>query len=224
LTRLCGSGRWPPRRVKGELATHNHGKERVMKSFAVVLTVAFAATLAWAVPQDKKPVNKMCPVMPDHKIDSKVSVMHKGKVIGLCCTDCAKKWGNGAAWEKNIKEDYGTPDLPEGADSVKGAIEGGKAGGYMVAAFFADKSAKSEAFMKLFLDAGVNPEIMNCAFGKIEFKKDSEEAKHYKVTAAPTLLLIDPTKEPAVVLKTITSGTPKTLLKDIQDAREKVGK
>ena len=41
-----------------------------MKSFAVVLTVAFAATLAWAVPQDKKPVNKMCPVMPDHKIDS----------------------------------------------------------------------------------------------------------------------------------------------------------
>jgi len=192
-----------------------------MKHF---LAAVIAATLAWAVPQDKKPVNKMCPVMPDHKIDSKVSVMHKGKVIGLCCTDCAKKWGNGAAWEKNIKEDYGTPDLPEGADTVKGAVEGGKAGGYLVAAFFADKSAKSEAFMKLFLDAGVNPEILNCAFGKVEFKKDSEEAKHYKVTAAPTLLLIDPTKDPAVVLKTITGGTPKTLLKDIQEAREKVGK
>jgi|SRR5688572_14571749 len=203
-----------------------------MKHFAVVLAVAFAATLAWpvlsrvegAVPQDKKPVNKMCPVMPDHKIDSKVSVMHKGKVIGLCCTDCAKKWGNGAAWEKNIKEDYGTPDLPEGADSVKGAVEGGKAGGYLVAALFADKSAKSDAFMKLFLDAGVNPEILSCAFGKIEFKKDSEEAKKYKVTAAPTLLLIDPTKEPALVLKTITSGTPKTLLKDLQEAKEKLGK
>jgi hypothetical protein len=195
-----------------------------MKLFAAVLAVAFAATLASAVPQDKKPVNKMCPVMPDHKIDSKVSVLHKGKVIGLCCTDCAKKWGNGAAWEKNIKEDFGTPDLPEGADSVKGAVEGGKAGGYLVAALFADKSAKSEAFMKLFLDAGVNPEILNCAFGKVEFKKDSEEAKHYKVTAAPTLLLIDPTKETPVVLKTITSGTAKTLLKDIQEAREKLGK
>ena len=196
-----------------------------MKHFIAAITaVAFAATLAWAVPQDKKPVNKMCPVMPDHKIDSKVSVLHKGKVIGLCCTDCAKKWGNGAAWEKNIKEDYGTPDMPEGAETVKGAVEGGKAGGYLVAALFADKSARSEAFMKLFLDAGVNPEILNCAFGKVEFKKDSEEAKHYKVTAAPTLLLIDPTKEPAVVLKTITSATPKTLLKDIQEAREKLGK
>jgi len=78
--------------------------------------------------------------------------------------------------------------------------------------------------MKLFLDAGVNPEILNCAFAKVDFKKDSEEAKLYKVTAAPTLLLIDPTKEPAAVLKTITSATPKTLLKDIQEAREKVGK
>ena len=193
-------------------------------SIAVVLAVAFAATLAWAVPQDKKPVNKMCPVMPDHKVDSKTQVVHKGKVIGLCCTDCAKKWGNGAAWEKNIKEDFGTPDMPEGADSVKGAVEGGKAGGYLVAALFADKSAKTEAFMKLFLDAGVNPEILNCAFGKVEFKKDSEEAKRYKVTAAPTLLLIDPTKETPVVLKTITSGTPKTLLKDLQEAKEKLGK
>lgn len=204
-----------------------------MKRFAaVVIAVAFTVTLAWLVPsgaegappQDRNPVNKMCPVMPDHKIDSKVSVMHKGKVIGLCCTDCAKKWGNGAAWEKNIKEDFGTPDMPDGADSVKGAIEGGKAGGYLVAAFFADKSAKSEAFTKLFLDAGVNPEILGCAFGKIEFKKDAEEARKYKVTAAPTLLLIDPTKEPAVVLKSITSGTPKTLLKDLQEAKEKLGK
>ena len=191
---------------------------------AVVLAVAFAATLAFAVPQDKKPVNKMCPVMPDHKIDSKISVVHKGKVIGLCCTDCVKKWGNGAAWEKNIREDYGTPDMPEGADSVKGAIEGGKAGGYLVAAFFADKSARREAFTKLFLDAAVNPEILGCAFGRIEFKKDNEEAKKYKVTAAPTLLLIDATKEPPVVLKTITGGTPKTLLKDLQEAKEKLGK
>jgi hypothetical protein len=195
-----------------------------MKRLTISLLAAVAAVTLAAAFQEKKPVNKMCPVMTDHKVDTKVTVIHKGKVIGLCCTDCAKKWGNGAAFEKNIKEDYGTPDMPEGAETVKGAVEGGKAGGYMVAALFADKTAKTEAFMKLFLDAGVNPEILNCAFAKVDFKKDSEEAKLYKVTAAPTLLLIDPTKEPAAVLKTITSATPKTLLKDIQEAREKVGK
>ncbi len=43
------------------------------------------------------------------------------------------------------------------------------------------------------------------------------------MTAAPTLLLIDPTKEPAAVLKTITAATPKTLLKDLQDAKAKLG-
>ena len=138
-----------------------------MKRLTISILAAVAAVTLAAAFQEKKPVNKMCPVMTDHKVDTKVTVVHKGKVIGLCCTDCAKKWGNGAAFEKNIKDDYGTPDMPEGADSVKAAIEGGKAGGYLVAAFFADKSAKSEAFMKLFLDAGVNPEILSCAFGKI---------------------------------------------------------
>jgi hypothetical protein len=195
-------------------------KNLIRASLAVVAAACVAA-FAW---QEAKPVNKMCPVMPDHKIDSKVTVTYKGKVIGLCCTDCAKKWNGGAAYAANIKEDYGTPDMPEGADSAKGAIEGGKAGGYLTAVLFADRTPKSEAFMKLFLDPAVNPEILNCAFGKVEFKKDSEEAKKYKVTAAPTLLLIDPTKEPAAVLKTITSATPKSLLKDLQESREKLGK
>jgi len=188
------------------------------------LAAVFVAGLAWGA-QQAKPVNKMCPVMPDHKVDVEVTVQYKGKVVGLCCTACQKKWNaNPGGYAANVKEDFGAPDMPDGANNVKGAIESGKAGGYLVAVVFADKTPKSDAFLKLFLDAGVNPEILNCAFGKVEFKKDSDEAKLYKVTAAPTLLLIDPTKEPAAVVKTITSATPKTLLKDLQDAREKLGK
>lgn len=186
---------------------------------------AFFAGVAWGA-QNAKPVNKMCPVMTEHKIDVEVTCTYKTKIIGMCCSACQKKFNaNPGAYAANIKEDYGTPDLPEGATSVAGAIEGGKAGGYLVAVVFVDKSAKSEAFQKMFLDAGVNPEITGCAFGRVEFKKDSEEAKLYKVTAAPTLLLIDPnSKEPGAVLKAITGGTPKTLLKDLQDAKAKLGK
>jgi hypothetical protein len=191
---------------------------------AAGLAAAFVAALASA--QDaKKPVNKMCPVMMDHKVDVEVTVAYKGKIIGLCCTACEKKWNaNPGGYAANVKEDFGAPDMPEGAATVKDAIEGGKAGGYLTAVIFSDKSAKSDAFLKLFLDPGVNPEILGCAFGKVEFKKDSEEAKTYKVTAAPTLLLIDPTKQPAALLKTITSATAKSLLKDLQDAKEKLGK
>jgi len=182
------------------------------------------AGIAWGA-QQAKPVNKMCPVMPDHKVDVEVTVQYKGKSIGVCCTACQKKWNaNPGAYAGNIKEDFGAPDMPDGANSVKGALDSGKAGGYLVAVVFVDKTPKTDAFMKVFLDAGVNPEIQNCAFGKVEFKKDSDEAKAYKVTAAPTLLLLDPTKEPAAVLKTITAPNPKTLVKDLQEAREKLGK
>jgi hypothetical protein len=191
---------------------------------AVGLSAAFVVTLA-AAQDAKKPVNKMCPVMTDHKVDVEVTVSYKGKLVGVCCTACQKKWNaNPGAYAANVKEDFGAPDMPEGATTVKDAIEGGKAGGYLTAVLFADKSAKTDAFLKLFLDPGVNPEILGCAYGKIEYKKDSEEAKTYKVTAAPTLILIDPTKQPAAVLKTITSATAKSLLKDLQDAKEKLGK
>lgn len=35
-----------------------------------------------------RPVNKMCMVQPDDKIDPKVTYVYKGKVYGFCCTDC----------------------------------------------------------------------------------------------------------------------------------------
>jgi hypothetical protein len=191
--------------------------------FAAGVAVFIAGVAVGA--QNAKPVNKMCPVMMDHKVDVEVTVLWKGKVVGVCCTACQKKWNaNPSAYAANVKEDFGAPDMPDGATSVAGAIEGGRAGGYLVAVVFADKSAKTDAFMKMFLDSGVNPEILGCAFGKVEFKKESDEAKLYKVTGAPTLLLIDATKEPPTLIKSITAGTPKTLLKDIQDAKAKLGK
>lgn len=188
------------------------------------LAAGVLAGIAWSA-QSTPPVNKMCPVQTDHKVDVEVTVVYKGKVIGLCCTDCQKKFNqNPGAFAAKIKEDYGSPDMPEGAATAKEAIDGGKAGGYLVAVVFVDKSPKSEAFLKLFVDPGVNPEILSCAFGKVDFKKDSEEARKFKVTSAPTLLLIDPTKDPAAVVKSMTSATPKGLLKDLQDAKEKLGK
>ena len=106
---------------------------------AVGLSAAFVVTLA-AAQDAKKPVNKMCPVMTDHKVDVEVTVSYKGKLVGVCCTACQKKWNaNPGAYAANVKEDFGAPDMPEGATTVKDAIEGGKAGGYLTAVLFADK-------------------------------------------------------------------------------------
>jgi YHS domain-containing protein len=35
-----------------------------------------------------RPVNTMCPIMSDNKIDPAVTFVYKGKVYGFCCSDC----------------------------------------------------------------------------------------------------------------------------------------
>ena len=70
----------------------------------------------------------------------------------------------------------------------------------------------------------IKPEIENCAFAKVEFNKDAPEAKLLKVTAANTLVLVDPRKDPATVIKALTSGGPPVLLKEIQAARKEMEK
>ena len=51
---------------------------------------------------NKKPVNKMCPVEPEHEADPTVTTTHKGKLIGLCCQDCIKTFT--ANPEKYVKK------------------------------------------------------------------------------------------------------------------------
>lgn len=36
-----------------------------------------------------KPVNEFCPIQKGNEIDAKITVVHDGKVIGFCCTECA---------------------------------------------------------------------------------------------------------------------------------------
>ena len=49
---------------------------------------------------------------------------------------------------------------------------------------------------------------MGVAYASVAYEKDSEEAKKYKVTAAPTLLVLDPRPEAPKELKKLTSGAP----------------
>lgn len=35
-----------------------------------------------------KPINKFCPLEPDHEIDPKVTTVYQNKTIGFCCADC----------------------------------------------------------------------------------------------------------------------------------------
>ena len=73
-------------------------------------------------------------------------------------------------------------------------------------------------------DASLDESFGNVFFASVEFKKDGEDAKKYKVTAAPTLLILDPRGEAPKELKKITSGGPKAVKDAIAAAIKSMAK
>jgi len=191
---------------------------------ACAMALALVGGLAWTQAA-KKPVNRKCPLKPDVRVDPAQTVVYNGKVIGLCCSDCTDKWKkNPAAYAGAVKEDAHLPAEPEGFAALKDALDAAKGGGYVAIVFFADKGAASQALLKVVSDPSLTEEIGNCAYVRVDYKKDSEDAKKLGVTSAPTLLLIDATGEQPKELKKLTTATAKTLLKDLQDAAKKMEK
>lgn len=49
------------------------------------------------------PVNKVCPMMPDHPVKEKkpTTVAWKGKTVGFCCGDCVDGWNKLSDAEKD---------------------------------------------------------------------------------------------------------------------------
>lgn len=57
-------------------------------------------------------------------------------------------------------------------------------------------------------DPSLDESFGNVFFSSVEYKKDGEDAKKYKVTSAPTLLILDPRGEAPKELKKLSSGGP----------------
>ena len=111
------------------------------------------------------------------------------------------------------------PQWIEGADA---AVDAARTGTKPAVLFFQDDKPRSKLFQNLFSDPTFGADLYEkAAFGKVEFKKDSEECKKWKVTEAPVVLIIDPSGE-GKVLKTVKGGTPKALRKEIEDAVKKL--
>lgn len=198
--------------------------KRISRWTAVGLAVALVAGLAAAQQAGKKIVNRKCPLKTDSRVDPQQTVVYNGKIVGFCCSECVDKWKkNPAAYAAAVKEDAHLPVEPEGYTDVKAALEAGKGGGYLVVALYVPKGGKS-ALLTAISDPSIEADISNCAFAKVEFSKDSEDAKVLKVTAANTLVFVDPRPEPVKIIKTLTSGGAAVLLKELQAARKEMEK
>ena len=197
---------------------------RMSKWAGAAFVVALAAGLAAAQDAGKKIVNRKCPLKPDARVDTAQTLEYKGKLVGFCCSDCTDKFkANPGAYAAAIKEDAHLPEEPEGFASAKEALEAAKGGGYLCVILFVPKGGKS-SLLTAISDASIKPEIENCAFAKVEFNKDSAEAKQLKVSAANTLVLVDARPEMPKVIKSLTTGGAAAVLKEIQAARKEMEK
>ncbi len=199
-----------------------------MKSFAryaaPAAALALLAGLAWAQAQ-AKPINRKCPLKPDVRIDPAQTVTYKGKVIGLCCSDCTEKFKkNPEAYMGAVKADAHLPMEPSGLASAKAALDSGKSGPYLCVLLFAGKDAKTQGLIKALSDPSVDGDLGGCAYAKVEFKKDSDEAKLLNVSAAGTLVIVDPTQDPPKVIKSLGAASPASLIKELQAGKKAMEK
>lgn len=89
---------------------------------------------------------------------------------------------------------------------------------------FADKTPKTDAFLKVLSDPALADAFPKVAYAKVDFDKDSEDAKKWKVTAAPTLVLLDASGDEPKPVKSVRSGSAASIRKDFEDAAKKLGK
>ncbi len=187
------------------------------------LAVALGGGLAWT--QARKPINRKCPIKPDVRVDPAITVVHNGKLIGLCCTDCVDTWKkNPAGHFGAVKADAHLPQEPEGYTGAKEALEAGQGGPYLVVILFADKTPKTAALLKAVSDPNAEAEVAKCAYARVDFKADSAEAKLLSVTAGGTLVFVDPVPTPPKVLKSLTAATPAQVIKEVKDGMKALKK
>lgn len=103
------------------------------------------------------------------------------------------------------------PVARTGLGSAEEALKAGKDGSKPVVLLFGDAGPKTKLFSEMLGDPSLDDSFGGVFYASVEYKKDGEEAKKYKVTAAPTLLILDPRGEAPKELKKLTSGAPPTV-------------
>lgn len=150
----------------------------------------------------------------DKKTQEAVKARGAGEVI-ILDPDGAELYRGGvanpagveAAMESALKKYSDRPIAWEALDAK--ALDEAKASGKLALVAFYDP-ARDEAALKMLEDRTLVRLHDSFRFLRVEFKRDSEAAKAWGVTSSPTLLAVDPRKDPGAkaVLETVTGKKP----------------
>jgi hypothetical protein len=111
-----------------------------------------------------------------------------------------------AAWIRSGARN--SPPPRPALSSSEEAMKAGKDGTKPVVLFFGDAGAKSKLFLEMLGDPSLDDSFGGVAYAAVAFDKTSDESRKLKVTAAPTLLVLDPRGEAPKELKKLAGGSP----------------
>ena len=107
--------------------------------------------------------------------------------------------------------------------SIEEALKLGKEG-KPVLLFFMDATPKCKPWLEALGDKSLDDVFAKVAYVAVEFKKDGDEEKKWKATGAPTVILIDASKDEAKEIKKLTSPVAAAVKKELADAIKKLEK
>jgi hypothetical protein len=108
--------------------------------------------------------------------------------------------------------------------SADDALKAAKDGTKPLVLLFGDATPKTKLYTEMLGDASLDESFTKVVFAIVAYTKDSDEAKKYKVTAAPTLLILDPRPEAPKELKKLAGGAPPTVKSEIEKAVKALSK
>lgn len=184
--------------------------------------VVFLGASAAAFALQAGPVNTDCPVKAGTPAKPSITSSYKGKTVAFCCGNCKGQFdANPEKFVASIPALAG-PQPRTALNSIEEAVKAAKEGGKVALVLFSDAGPKSKLFSQMLGDASLDESFGKVAYAMVEFTKDSADAKKLKVTSAPTLLVLDVSKEEPKELKKMSGGAPPTVKKEIEAALKKV--
>ena len=116
--------------------------------------------------------------------------------------------------------------IPKGIENVAKALEDAKGKKRPCVIFFWDGSQRNMLFEEnIMKKPALGQETWSkVSFVKLQYRKNSPEAKQFRVRSAPTIVIVDNSKEKPKIIKTVRAGTPQGLRKAVEDAIKKLSK
>jgi YHS domain-containing protein len=185
-----------------------------MKILSISAAVVLSAGMAWAL--QGKPINDTCPVK-GIAVKS-ITSTYKGKTVAFCCGSCKGLFdANPEKYIANIPAlappAVRTSTITSAADGVKSGKEGSKP----VLILFMDATPKSKQWTEQLGDKSLDEVFGKIVYVAVDFKKDGDDEKKYSVTSAPTLVLVDASKDEPKGKK-LSSPAPASLKKELEAA------